>query len=802
MAARRPAAVSHTTGNGVGHQSPSRSAAARMTANRGRVAPIDSDTDETDNESTIDHEQRSPFKQHHDDTTASLLRMEGGSQLKDVAAVPRPSIGGHQSRSGWSQLVFFGLMTLVALGILAFTLQPHRWIRTTYTPAPPQQQHPQEATMSYADATSMEFWTSRSQAGLAERAQPMSFISTSSSPAHPPIRFESIPYDPRLVSQLRWGIVFDAGSTGSRVHIYRFRLATSNKQKQTQQTQSHQPILEDEIFAEVKPGLSAYVPSGVGSDSATLDVGASSAPVTVSQSESNRIQSGAKAAASSLDPLLALCRETIPEEVHGKVPIALRATAGLRLLGAEASEAILQEIRRKFRDPDASPFKMEDPLSDVQVMDGSEEGVFAWITVNYLTNQLGEAAPYTDDAATQPQRQGHERGDTATATARPSKLTSAIMDLGGASTQLVFEPDPTVVRSLAPSLLSGSTVPAPVTSSPAGATPSLYPLAFGSRFYQLYEKSYLGYGLMEARRRMKDVFVATLGTQSINGIDEATTGSEEDLVAHNPCLSDTYEEAWTWSPTPTAASAGSSSSTSPKKKVLLKGTAQGHDSCASIVKTLFPKHEPCPHDHLLHAPAQSTAATATTSLCSFGGHFALPLSKSFLDAPRHGDSHSTVAAAPSSSLSPSPSPSPRIYAFSYLYDRTIELFDFDETAETEEGLETGTGQIRPKSSEASNNLTPTPTSMPLSRIKQLAQAICSFSMRKHQSTDGRSPSFAPLIESNPHLCFDLTYSYTLLSYGYDLPDSTSLSLMKRIGGKELGWCLGAMLAIMEQQQWT
>ncbi|XP_043929566.1 ectonucleoside triphosphate diphosphohydrolase 5-like [Protopterus annectens] len=46
-----------------------------------------------------------------------------------------------------------------------------------------------------------------------------------------------------------YGIMFDAGSTGTRIHIYTF----------VQNTPAEPPHLDKEIFESVKPGLSAYV---------------------------------------------------------------------------------------------------------------------------------------------------------------------------------------------------------------------------------------------------------------------------------------------------------------------------------------------------------------------------------------------------------------------------------------------------------------------------------------------------------------------------------------------------------------
>lgn len=52
----------------------------------------------------------------------------------------------------------------------------------------------------------------------------------------------------RSDGQLRFGIMFDAGSTGTRVHIYRFNL----------DQRRGVPELLEEKFEAIKPGLSAF----------------------------------------------------------------------------------------------------------------------------------------------------------------------------------------------------------------------------------------------------------------------------------------------------------------------------------------------------------------------------------------------------------------------------------------------------------------------------------------------------------------------------------------------------------------
>lgn len=140
---------------------------------------------------------------------------------------------------------------------------------------------------------------------------------------------------------VQYAIMIDAGSTGSRVHIYQFSNCGPSL------------TLSNEIFNETKPGLSFY-------------------------------KSNPKAAASSLDKLLQEALQVVPKHLQKCTPIEVKATAGLRLLGTDLANSILKEVRRKLEDE--YPFFVPDNPEAVAVMDGKDEGVFAWITVNYLLN--------------------------------------------------------------------------------------------------------------------------------------------------------------------------------------------------------------------------------------------------------------------------------------------------------------------------------------------------------------------------------------------------------------------------------
>ena len=207
---------------------------------------------------------------------------------------------------------------------------------------------------------------------------------------------------------VQYVLMIDAGSTGSRIHIYKFHNC------------NQVPVLESEVFEHTEPGLSSF-------------------------------KDDAEGAARSLDGLLHIALDTVPEALQSSTPVAVKATAGLRLLGPALADAILRAVHRRLESE--YPFSLPD-RDAVVIMDGKDEGVYAWITTNYLLGYIGS--------------------DKLSATA-------ATFDLGGGSTQIVFEP----------------TFPADVHMEEGDHK---YKLSYAGREFLLYQHSHLGYGLMEARK--------------------------------------------------------------------------------------------------------------------------------------------------------------------------------------------------------------------------------------------------------------------------------------------------------------
>ena len=150
-----------------------------------------------------------------------------------------------------------------------------------------------------------------------------------------------------------YSVVFDAGSTGNRVHVFKFAPGPDG------------PVLVDEVFRASKPGFSA-----VAADPA--------------------------AAAALLDPLIGTARDAVPANKRARTKLTLRATAGLRLLpeGPEAAAAVLDAVRARLRGVD---FLVPD--DGVTLLDGADEGAYGWIAVNYLLDRLDRSEGVGDAGA-------------------------------------------------------------------------------------------------------------------------------------------------------------------------------------------------------------------------------------------------------------------------------------------------------------------------------------------------------------------------------------------------------------------
>lgn len=234
----------------------------------------------------------------------------------------------------------------------------------------------------------------------------------------------------------QYGIMFDAGSTGTRIHVFEFQVDDRETLK-----------LSHETFRAIKPGLSAFA------------------------DDPDKCTSG-------IEELLEVAKSSIPPSFWNMTPVVLKATAGLRLLPGDKAKYLLDKVRTLFHQ---SPFLSRD--DSVSIMDGTDEGISAWITINFLTGSLHSA----------------------------HSPTVGMLDLGGGSTQITFSPQDEKT----------------IQTSPIDFIRSFQMF---NRTHTVYAHSYLGLGLMSAR-------FAILG-----GVDGSPLGGSTELVS--PCLAPEYSGSW------------------------------------------------------------------------------------------------------------------------------------------------------------------------------------------------------------------------------------------------------------------
>jgi hypothetical protein len=150
--------------------------------------------------------------------------------------------------------------------------------------------------------------------------------------------------------------VIDAGSTGSRVHIYAYDMDETNT-----------PININEVWTKkIKPGFASIEPNY-----------------------------------NTIEAYLITLLSGAPNQ---QIPVYFYATAGMRLLPAAKQKLYYQVLQRWFAQQN------QWHLIDAKTITGNEEALYDWLSVNYHLGTLKSA----------------------------SNKTVGVMDMGGASVQIVF----------------------------------------------------------------------------------------------------------------------------------------------------------------------------------------------------------------------------------------------------------------------------------------------------------------------------------------------------------------------------
>lgn len=208
----------------------------------------------------------------------------------------------------------------------------------------------------------------------------------------------------RTSSDVHYVVVIDSGSTGTRIVAYKWKenrgqapivnaVAPQTAQQKVPRKAAGDVRAYDRV--ETEPGLDKFVNDAEGLWT------------------------------SALQPLLAWAEDVVPRKQWEETPLFLFGTAGLRVLTPESQSILLSNIQNALQ---GSPFRFEP--SWAKVISGIEEGVYGWITLNYLTGHLVPSAGHDQDSEhSSPDGRGEGSG------------TVGAVDLGGSSLEVSFVPD-------------------------------------------------------------------------------------------------------------------------------------------------------------------------------------------------------------------------------------------------------------------------------------------------------------------------------------------------------------------------
>tara|TARA_B110000208_G_scaffold74960_1_gene96473 strand:+ start:158 stop:1357 length:1200 start_codon:yes stop_codon:yes gene_type:complete len=247
----------------------------------------------------------------------------------------------------------------------------------------------------------------------------------------------------------RYGVVLDAGSSGTRALLYSF------------DPQRPLSTIRQEWMHKSEPGLS----------SCAID-------------EASLVSCVSYRIATLLTLVAKPAREGSNSSLLNETRVVLRATAGLRLLNADVAKRILEGAAQAINSSAFARCEGNGRSSSVRVSSGSEEARNDWLTVNVAlrstigSQSLPERAMQDVSSAA---RTLYIRGSSAA-------RTLGVLDMGGASTQIAFAPAPASLSSPG--------------QGPRGTTATMDVHLSADVVHRVYGVSRLHYGLNEAYEEM------------------------------------------------------------------------------------------------------------------------------------------------------------------------------------------------------------------------------------------------------------------------------------------------------------
>ncbi|KAM8885717.1 ectonucleoside triphosphate diphosphohydrolase 4 isoform 2-T2 [Spinachia spinachia] len=275
---------------------------------------------------------------------------------------------------------------------------------------------------------------------------------------------------------LNYGLVVDCGSSGSRVFVYCWPRHNGNPQElldiRQMRDQHRKPVV-----MKIKPGISDLAKTP-------------------------------ERASDYILPLLSFAAQHIPKNKHQETPLYILCTAGMRILPESQQEALLEDLRTDV--PVHFNFLFSD--SHVEVISGKQEGVYAWIGINFVLGRFNHV--HNDgEAVVAVHVPGSDQQE-----ARMRKRTAGVLDMGGVSTQIAYEVPQT--EEVAKNLLAEFNL-----GCDAHRT---------EHVYRVYVSTFLGFGGNAARQRYEESVIRNTATR--NKLLGQHTGETAESPLLDPCL--------------------------------------------------------------------------------------------------------------------------------------------------------------------------------------------------------------------------------------------------------------------------
>ncbi|XP_053165776.1 ectonucleoside triphosphate diphosphohydrolase 7 [Hemicordylus capensis] len=280
---------------------------------------------------------------------------------------------------------------------------------------------------------------------------------------------------------LNYGVVVDCGSSGSRVFVYFWPPHNGNPHDlldiRQMRDHSSQPVVK-----KIKPGISTLA--------MTPDK-----------------------ASEYMRPLLSFASAHVPKVKHKETPLYILCTAGMRLLPEGQQTAILEDLVRDV----PLEFDFLFSASQAEVISGKQEGVYAWIGINFVLGRFDHGEE--EDAMVSVTVAGQEEP-------LMRKRTVGILDMGGASLQIAYE------------VPSSTAFSSPQQEEAAKSRLAEFNLGCDAQHtkhvYRVYVNTFLGFGGNFARQRYEERVLNQTKTQ--NRLWGEQKGVNPEAPVLDPCL--------------------------------------------------------------------------------------------------------------------------------------------------------------------------------------------------------------------------------------------------------------------------